>query len=575
MRTKLTRILWVANVVALGSIVLGSAMADAADGKPCKPSAAATGIALLSAAEHSDFGAFRTALDQGADVNARDTECNTPLIWAARSNNRAIAGELLALDVNFAAKNSLGKTALDYATDRDTEMKTQIDTALKAFDTATGQLINTGKLDDVVAIYDRRSLDPDYELANFEQQAPSSMYYGRRTAVMLATVAAPPGTDVVAFIGKMGERGAALDGRWDSLAEVAIDARRLDVLRFALAHGDGATAELAEKAARVGTPDFALSAIKLLITARDPSKPLAPWIEATALVGDPEKGVEALRMLVKDRDVLTDVGSALMEASGAELRFLLAHGAAIPKDYPLIARIVGVGEYGTVRSARVDLDLLELTLDRGARADVQTNAYGPQPDIIAVLLDNLFARENAAAAIGAAQFRRVLENLVKSGASFTTHDYNKNWPEPVDQVLMAGTHTDILPDVLATLNEMGGTAPRLCNYIGQRDLAIVVRLMSFKSSSESEGEAYDCTAKIGREQAGTPKDRQDLYQALADHHIAGREAALQNELSRVDNGGGDPRSVAALVIPGDQSCSSNANLANRIASALNRPEPCQ
>jgi hypothetical protein len=70
--------------------------------------------------------------------------------------------------------------------------------------------------------------------------------------------------------------------------------------------------------------------------------------------------------------------------------------------------------------------------------------------------------------------------------------------------------------------------------------------MEFKTFNEIGGDAYRCAAKVGRENAGTPKERQDLYRALAEHAVVGRQEAIESELSRIGLGGGDTESVTAL-----------------------------
>jgi hypothetical protein len=534
--------------VAVVCLLAGGPVAGVASAQGCTAAIADADRALLEAAEYSEFGAFRKALRAGGDVNARDADCNTALIWAARSVNRGIAGELLSLEVNFAAKNSLGKVALDYASDRDSQMKTQIEASIAAFDEMIGKLITGGKLNEVMAIYDRRALDPDYEIDTIDLYEHVGYSSVRHTVVTLATVAAPARTDVVPFIEGMIQRGATIDGGSDSdrLAYAAIVGSRLDVLSLALSHGNAASEGMVREAAENGTDGFALPAVKALIAARDPSAPLVPWLEAVVKLRDPSDGASALRLLVSDSVTLTDVGSALFDASGVELVFLLTHGATVAKDDPLIARILGINSYGDASVTAVDLDLLELALDRGVRADVQVRDNGPQPDIIAVMLDNLYHPDNAKISIDPVQFRRVLGKLIRAGASLDPKDYNKNWPSPVDQVLKATTHREILSDVLASLDELGATPPPLCSYIGKSDLTIVVRLMEFKTFNEIGGDAYRCAAKVGRENAGTPKERQDLYRALAEHAVVGRQEAIESELSRIGLGGGDTESVTAL-----------------------------
>lgn len=68
---------------------------------------------FILAAKKSDLDQFKTLLDNGADINARDKYKNTALMYAAYQDNVVIVGLLLNranIDVN--AQNSIGDTAL-------------------------------------------------------------------------------------------------------------------------------------------------------------------------------------------------------------------------------------------------------------------------------------------------------------------------------------------------------------------------------------------------------------------------------------------------------------------------------
>jgi ankyrin repeat protein len=58
----------------------------------------------------------QAAINQGADVNARDNYVEIPLMWAARFNqNPEVITTLLMAGADAKAKNKAGKTAFDNA----------------------------------------------------------------------------------------------------------------------------------------------------------------------------------------------------------------------------------------------------------------------------------------------------------------------------------------------------------------------------------------------------------------------------------------------------------------------------
>jgi hypothetical protein len=82
-------------------------------------------VAKQAHAQTADFGSLvmagtpqsiQAAIDQGADVNARDKDGSTPLIRAAQNNtNPEVITTLLKAGADAKAKNSSGKTAFDCA----------------------------------------------------------------------------------------------------------------------------------------------------------------------------------------------------------------------------------------------------------------------------------------------------------------------------------------------------------------------------------------------------------------------------------------------------------------------------
>lgn len=74
-------------------------------------------LALLEAAQKNDMPALSSALEQGADVNARSDTGHSALFWAvlnANANADAVA-ELLSHGAEADVKNAGGYSALDWA----------------------------------------------------------------------------------------------------------------------------------------------------------------------------------------------------------------------------------------------------------------------------------------------------------------------------------------------------------------------------------------------------------------------------------------------------------------------------
>jgi ankyrin repeat protein len=82
----------------------------------CRRSPPASGNdALFEAIRKTDAAAARSALDQGADINARNLSGRTPLMMAAVTRNLELVKTLLARKADVNATDSTGMTALMWA----------------------------------------------------------------------------------------------------------------------------------------------------------------------------------------------------------------------------------------------------------------------------------------------------------------------------------------------------------------------------------------------------------------------------------------------------------------------------
>lgn len=68
--------------------------------------------ALAAAARRADWGAVRTLLEQGADVDAPEGDGSTALLWASYWDEREVAALLIRAGADAAAANDLGATPL-------------------------------------------------------------------------------------------------------------------------------------------------------------------------------------------------------------------------------------------------------------------------------------------------------------------------------------------------------------------------------------------------------------------------------------------------------------------------------
>jgi uncharacterized protein len=77
-----------------------------------------TGADLISAASSNDLEAVKSSIAQGANVNDKDKDGKTALIYASEKGNADIVKFLIAQGANVNAKDKDGKTALMYAADK-------------------------------------------------------------------------------------------------------------------------------------------------------------------------------------------------------------------------------------------------------------------------------------------------------------------------------------------------------------------------------------------------------------------------------------------------------------------------
>ncbi len=85
---------------------------DAAGGPPATPAFSSVNNQLLGAASSGDTAAAARLLSQGAFVDAKDNQGNTPLLLAAKSGKAGTAKLLIEKGANIEARNNVGETAL-------------------------------------------------------------------------------------------------------------------------------------------------------------------------------------------------------------------------------------------------------------------------------------------------------------------------------------------------------------------------------------------------------------------------------------------------------------------------------
>ncbi|MDY0008160.1 MAG: ankyrin repeat domain-containing protein [Bdellovibrionales bacterium] len=82
---------------------------------PAPSAAAPDRTALLRAAESGDLRQLRRLIEDGADINAADTQGWTPLMKAARNHHLKAVAELITAGANIAAETRNGWNALSIA----------------------------------------------------------------------------------------------------------------------------------------------------------------------------------------------------------------------------------------------------------------------------------------------------------------------------------------------------------------------------------------------------------------------------------------------------------------------------
>lgn len=121
---------------------------------------------VYTAARRGDKKEIAELKDDGADIDVRFTNGNTPLIWAARMGLKDAVNMLLGSGANIEAKNEFGSTALSEAAEqgRDDVVRALIDAG--AVRTTQDQMRNTplmlaarnGMVDAAAAIVDQRKV---------------------------------------------------------------------------------------------------------------------------------------------------------------------------------------------------------------------------------------------------------------------------------------------------------------------------------------------------------------------------------------------------------------------------------
>ncbi|TGV61041.1 ankyrin repeat domain-containing protein [bacterium M00.F.Ca.ET.141.01.1.1] len=485
------------------------------------------------------------AVDAGADINARDAACNTPLIWAARGVSREIAAELFDLKVNFAAVNNDGKTAREFAAERDDELTRRIDEAVARFDSAMGVMIDSGKFNDALAEFDKRGLNVDLPLAN-----------GDTALVLAARSTSSDEGAVTAFFDALLARGASAN--WPAIARGSVKARHLTLLPRALAYVP-ADLSLAYGAQIVDKGQYTAQVVALLFATPSRTGAVEDWWTVAAEIQDGPSATTTLQSLLDNGADIATAQKALEEAaayvyndgtepSGAALRFFFSHGVDVPPKSRTLNKLIQFDWH----VHKLDLELIEMALDHGARADVPSGEYDyAPPKLMFELFTQLYSDENRKQSFDGAQLARVIQKMAKAGASLDP-DWNDT-RSLAQRVLAENAHEDLRPAILAALGDVGVDPPSLCSLIGRYDLSLIEVVIKYrKFSANSESDAYDCAGKVGLQLSGTPSDRIALMRLLVTSGVGGRAAALAKQIDKISAGGGDIGTVDALTMPADK-----------------------
>ncbi|MBI3583277.1 MAG: ankyrin repeat domain-containing protein [Nitrospinae bacterium] len=69
-------------------------------------------LLFIEAAKRNDVSAIEALLQKGVDINTKDTDGNTALIWASRNGQKACIQKLVEKGATIDEKNGIGETAL-------------------------------------------------------------------------------------------------------------------------------------------------------------------------------------------------------------------------------------------------------------------------------------------------------------------------------------------------------------------------------------------------------------------------------------------------------------------------------
>ena len=551
-------------------------------GQTCEQSSETADVALIDAVVNERFGAYQSAIEAGANVNARDHLCNTPLIWAVRSQNHAILTELLDLKVNVYAANALGRTALGYAEDRNLDgFVRAIKSEMDEIEEDLEQLVEAGNIEGFFDEIEKRNLSPNQKVGfTTVHQYFSEIQHADEDKVL-------------SFILRMHEMGADVD--WDDIAERAAKSNNITVYRYALQFVPPSVRHLSYKSEN---DEFLTLLIREVIQSPKFSGSYAKVYDGVSEFQSEDK---ALSMLKEIRAVAPSIGPApnlLYYATGSVrrfsggsrlrpdiLKFILSHGIHVPDDAPVIARILGKRDRNwEFETVPFRLDLLDLALDLGSSPDIYLENYRPKlvNDYLRLVLLN-------AAEIDAENYPEVIrvgEKLIEAGGGFEDDLFGMIGREDSikQEMYELFFENDVDPDLqlalLKMITPLEPWLPSICTMMEMARVDLVVHAASIPTRHDGDffgridskfgDNQWECLASIS-----DPIARRSALTAAKKHPSQNdRKSVIETELNRLDAGAGDFETLAALVTDTDLECSGDEwddRLVNRIATYLNKP----
>ena len=514
---------------------------------------------LIEAVINGNFGGFFSALRNGANINVRDDQGNTALIWAARSINPAIVAEILDMpDSNLTIRNNKGKSAYDYAVERNADSAKMILKALERIKEEINKLIRNHQFNNALLAFKRRGIALDAKLTSdnpesaIEIAGPMLLHSQDKVRVSAGN-----------FLEKLYIGGARKD--WSVAAVQAVKARDLRIFRLCLEgikredqrRQESAMDRLVNDVLTTEDAEFARTAFELLSAEPAFSGPTQSNIVLAARYPELISSIYFLEILSKKRnfrDLEADMAiAAAIEAyaNGADknlliLDFLFKQGADAKST-----RIHLENAFQAMTQIGWNEKLITTILDNGARLDAapkKDNMRSDPNNVVVHFFNYLYNSIGDLTDVKFESIERVLQKMVQQGVNIEAKD--SFGFTPLLKVIHDKKYPGWKPLMLNLLDSLGAKIwytdkkdkSPICASMFAPESWLIERLLSFKSfdPQKFDGESpYLCAQQIARGKPGSIQRRREVIKALLNGNFPVDSTFFAREISRIIRGGGD------------------------------------